>query len=106
MLPALQLLGVKTLWGTAVSERGGGTLWRLEHIVGAHSGLAAGRESRLEGGGAGAATSGQRLELGSSTSRLEIQLSHHQQLYKIKKNRNHQSAMQTVKEIFLLDIHV
>ena len=63
-------------------------------------------ESRLEGGGAGAATSGQHLELGSSTSHLEIQLSHHQQLYKIKKNRNHPSAMQTVKETFLLDIHV
>ena len=64
------------------------------------------RESPGWRGGAGAATSGQHLELGSSTSHLEIQLSHHQQLYKIKKNRNHPSAMQTVKETFLLDIHV
>ena len=64
------------------------------------------RERVQAGGGAGAATSGRRLELGDSTSHLEIQLSHHQQLYKIKKNRNHSSAMQTVKETFLLDIRV
>lgn len=53
---------------------------------------------QARGWGAGAATSGQSLGLGVSTSHLEIQWSHHQQFYKIKKNRNHQSAMQMVKE--------
>lgn len=68
--------------------------------------LRIGSRETVQAGGAGAVTSGQSLGLGFSTSHLEIQLSHHQQFYKIKKNRNHQSTMQMVKETFLLDIHV
>lgn len=82
-------------WGTP----SGGWLSDLEGDGERRYGLGAGRESRLVGPRGWAATRGHLLGTGSSTPHFEIQLvSHHQQFYKIKKNRSHQSAVLAVKE--------